>query len=560
MGRLLLIPIVLLAMLVASMFWSGRSEGEPADFVFFDRGDVRNLDPNRMSWMEDIRLGYGIFEGLYALDPQTLNAVPGTAGRIDISPDGTVYTFHIRPNAGWTNGDPVLAEDFVFAWKRMMDQPGDYTYLLDFIVGAKAYRAAVAEGKPADFSAVKIEVLDSRTLRVTLEHPVPYFLDICAFPPTFPLNRRSMERFRKVDPQTGRETYDNSFVRPPHFVTNGPYRLASWEFKKRVRLVANEHYWDRANVKSRVIDRLIIEDNKLGEFLRYETGVVDWLSDMDTNIAAELLARGRRNPLLKRDDLKVFPAFGTYFYSFNCLPKFKDGRDNPFKDLRVRRAFALAVDKQPIVETITRMGERIADHYVPPGSLPGYLPPERGLVHNPSEARRLLAEAGFPGGRGFPPLKLLFNTGSRHGEVAQQIRRQWRDKLGVTLELEPVESAIFSERLHNQEYDIARASWFGDYRDVSTFADKFLANSDNNDAKWVNPEYDRLCYAAAREQDHAARMEMYRRAEQILLDEAPLIPIYYYVNTFMFRENVRGIPLDPRNMVVLKAVHKVKTP
>ncbi|MGE5607628.1 MAG: ABC transporter substrate-binding protein, partial [Bacillota bacterium] len=220
-------------------------------------------------------------------------------------------------------------------------------------------------------------------------------------------------------------------------------------------------------------------------------------------------------------------------------------------------AFAMSLDKRPIVETITRLGERVAGHYVPPGSLPGYASP-KGIGLDVAGAQRLLAEAGYPQGKGFPRIRLTYATGAQHGDIAQQVRRQWLENLGVDVELEPIESAIFTARLHNREYELARASWFGDYNDVSTFTDKYLSSSDDNDAGWKNAEYDRLCDLAAREPDQGKRLGMLSQAEQILLDEAPIIPVYYYVNKFMFRENVKGIALSPRNMIMFQAVEVVR--
>ncbi len=571
MGRLFAIPVGLLVLVAASMWWSAGAADEPADFVYTNRGDVRTLDPNRMSWMEDIRIGYALYEGLYALDPQTLKAIPGAAGRHDLSDDRTVYTFHIRPESKWSDGSSVTSSNFIFAWRRMLEQPGDYTYLLDYIRGAKAYReqfarhiesvmaratddAAILVEKP-DFSSVGIEGLNEKTIRLTLNHPVAFFLDLVAFPAYFPVNQHAMSRFARIHPDTGLVTYDYTFMQPPNLVSNGPYRLDKWEFKKRLRMVRNEHYWDKENVRSRVIEQVIVDDNKLGEFLRYEQGQVDWLADVDAEIASALLEKGRNDPENRQRDLHVFPAFGTYFYSINCQETLKGGMANPFHDVRVRKALAMSLDRLPIVQTVTRAGETPAFHYVPPALLPDYPSPE-GLRYDPDAARRLLAEAGYPGGKGFPQMRLTFNTGFGHDRIAQVAAFQWRRELGVSLELEPVEPAIFSQRLHSQEYSIARASWYGDYADVSTFTDKYLAASDNNDSKWVNPEYDRLCGQAARETDPARRLAMLQRAEALLLDEVPIIPVYYYVNRYLFRESVKGISLHPRNMVLFKAVYK----
>ena len=546
MGRLLIIPLALLLLLAGAMVWSGGAAKAKADFTFINRGEIGTLDPRRMSWLQDIRIGYALWEGLYMLDPHTLEAVPGTAGRIDISDDKTVYTFHIRPEARWSNGDDVVAGDFVFAWRRMLEQPGDYSYLLHYIKGAKPYQQAFASaGKKADFSSVGIKVIDDKTLRVTLEHPVAFFPDIMAFPPAFPLHERSMAPFRQID-ENGRETYRAEFVRPPALVTNGPYRLKSWEFKRRLRLEASEHYWDRANVKSPIIDMVMIED-KLASYEAYNSGAVDWLAELTGDLAAELRAQGRT-------DVKVFPSFGTYFYIFNCQEKLPDGRRNPLHDKRVRQALTMAIDKQPIVDSITRLGEPVATTFIPPGAFVDYRSPA-GLGFDVARARQLLAEAGFPGGANFPQISILYNKEMQHSEIAQYVRRQWLQNLNIDVSLEAVEVSIFSDRRHQREFAIGRGSWFGDYNDPSTFLDMYLSSSGNNDAAWFHGEYDALNATAAREPDAERRLRLFERAEAILLEEAPILPIYTYVNKMAIHDDVRGIPLTARNMVNFKSVY-----
>ncbi len=547
MRRLLLIPLILFLLLAGALLWSGSALRQPADFTFVNRGDVGTLDPNRMSWLQDIRVGYALWEGLYTLDSKTLKPIPGSADRVTISPDKTRYTFHIRPEARWSDGTPLVAGDFVFAWRRMLEEPGDYTELFDCIRGATAYRNAFAAGEPADFRTVGIAAPDPSTLSVQLTHPVAYFLDLCAFPPFFPLNARSMAPFKQVDPTTGHVSYDKAFTRPPHLVGNGPYRLNLWQFKRRIRLEASPYYWDRSHIHSKVIDILTTDDPMWG-YLKYDSGAVDWIPDASGPIAAELYAR-------KRPDLHVFPAFGTYFYSLNCDPTLPDGRPNPLADPRVRRALSLAIDRRAIVQTITRLGERPAANYIPPGIFPDY-PSPHATARDPDAARRLLAEAGYPDGHGFPSISILFNTEFHHAQVAQMIRRQWLQQLGIDVKLEGLEVKIFRQRLHHHDFTVARASWFGDYNDPSTFTDKYLSTSGNNDSDWKNPEYDRLCAAAAVETDNTKRMQLLSQAEALLLQQQPIIPLYYYVNCTLFRPKVHGISLNPRNMTLLKWVGK----
>ncbi|HEX4125374.1 MAG TPA: peptide ABC transporter substrate-binding protein, partial [Tepidisphaeraceae bacterium] len=498
MWRLLVIALALVAAAVGAIVWSQGATRPPAAFTFINRNEINTLDPNRMSWLQDIRIGYALWEGLYAVDPQTLRPVPGTADRIDVSPDKTVWTFHIRSSARWSNaaGDPVTSGDFVFAWRRMLEQPGEYTYLFHCIRGAEDYENAYAANKPCDFSTVGISAPSADILRVTLKHPVAYFPDLCAFAPFFPLNAKSMEPFIIKGSKHPVE-YRGDFTRPPYLVTNGPYRLADWDFKRDLYMEKNPWYWDAKHVKSPSIEMLDSTDPEWS-YLEYQRGAVDWIAEVSGEIPAELFRQ-------HRSDLHVFPGFGTYFYSLNCQPTLPGGAKNPLADVRVRQALDMAIDKHTIVDTVTRMGEPIAEDYIPPGIFPGYHSPA-GIGYNIAKARQLIAAAGYVNGQNFPRLSILYNTDGNHGAIAEVIRRQWQQNLGISMDLESVEIKVFRERLHNKEYSIARASWIGDYNDVSTFTDKYLSNAGNNDSGWSNPKYDALCHAAELEPDPARRL------------------------------------------------------
>jgi oligopeptide transport system substrate-binding protein len=341
--------------------------------------------------------------------------------------------------------------------------------------------------------------------------------------------------------------YNLDFTRPPHLVTNGPYRLDEWTFKRRLRMVASDYYWNRASVKSKVIDQIYAEDGTAA-FRTYERGDVDWLAELDSDLAAQILAHGNRT------DLHIFPAFGTYFYSLNCLPKLPDGRHNPLSDVRVRQALSMSIDREPIVKNVGRLGQPISFTYIPPHVFEGYLSPP-GLPYDVPKARKLLAAAGYPNGRGFPNLSILYNTESLHGDVAQIIRRQWLNNLGIQVDLEGVEVKIFGAKLYSQQYSIARASWYGDYDDPTTFTDKYKSDSDDNDSKWDSPDYDRLCAQAAKETDQHRRLVLLSKAENILLNEAPIIPLYTYVNSYMFRDQVKGLPCLASAMLMFQPIH-----
>ncbi len=564
MLRLSLIPLGLLVLLAGAMFWSGGAVERRADFTFINRGENKTLDLGVMSWMQDIRLAYQLWEGLYTLDPKTLEPIPGVADRIELSADKTVYTFHIRPTARWSDGKPLTSGDFIFGWRRMLEQPGEYTYLFDYLKGARNYEDAYGKWKEAlaawdkakrqgskpiapDFGQVGVEAPDRLTLRVTLEHPVAYFPSLCAYIPFFPQYEPCMKAFAQLD-STGTyiASYDQSFTRPPNLVSNGPYALKEWSFKRRVRLTASPHYWNAGAVQSRVIDQ-IYADDALAQFRMYEGGGVDWLADVDGDMAADLLDKGRK-------DLHLIPAFGTYFYDFNCNPTLPNGVKNPFADARVRRAFSMAIDKRPIVENVTRTGEPIATTYIPRGVFADYVSPP-GIAYQPQEAARLLAEAGYRGGAGFPRVRILFNNDfTQHGEVAQVIRRQWQQTLGVVLDLEGVEIKVFGDRLHQHEFDVCRGSWYGDYDDPSTFTDVYKSTSDNNNPAWKNTAYDELLERAAVEPDQHKRLKILADAENLMLEDAPIVPLFQYVGRYLYRDNVQGIPLDARQMIMMQSV------
>jgi len=562
MFRLAIIPLALLILLGGAIVWSNKGQGPPADFTFVNRGENKTLDIGVMSWMQDIRLAYGLWEGLYTLDPVTLKPILGSADSVKVSDDQTVYTFHIRDTARWSNGDDLKSSDFVFAWRRMVEQPGEYTYLLNYIKGAEAYEDAYADWKAAIAKwggdrerskpaapkfAIGIEAIDKKTLKITLEHPVTYFPALCAYIPFFPQYEPCMHDFAQFDDtKTYVASYDQTFTRPPNLVTNGPYRLSDWTFKRRLRMSANDYYWNRSQVKSRVVDQLYAEDG-LAAYRIYLNGEADWIAEVDGDLAADLRAKDRT-------DLKLIPAFGTYFYDFNCNEKLPDGSRNPFADRRVRRAFTMAIDKRPIVENVTRTGEPIATTYIPRGVFPAYVSPP-GLPYDVPQAQRLLAEAGYPNGVGFPHLTILFNNDvGQHGDIAQVIRREWQVNLGVDLSLEGTEIKVYGDHLHQHEFAVARASWYGDYDDPSTFTDVYKSTSENNNPSWKSPEYDALLKQAEMTTDINERLKILSRAENLLLEDAPIIPMFQYVGRYLIHDNVHGIPLDPRQMIMLHSV------
>jgi len=590
-------PIVLLVALVAASVWSDRPL-PPADLTIVERAEVNSMDPAQMSWNQDFRLGRAVFEGLlrpdvYAADQR---AEPAAAESLpEVSADGLRYTFRIRSHARWSNSEPVTASDFVYAWRRMLlpDSAADYSQSLTVIRGAtewaarrtaalEAYRTrpgSIAEATRLyqdaldDFSrSVGLFTPDQRTLIIELERPVPYFLDLVSFVPFFPVHAKSVSAYESVDPGTGRVRWASDWTRPPNLVSNGPYRLTLWRFKRDMRLERNEYYWDPALPKSKTVSILNIADANT-MVMSFRAGAVDWTTDVVVPYRADMLASKMRYreshadvasalglgidaasieldaklPADGANTIHAFPSFGTYFLNLYCGKELSNGRPNPLARAGVRRALARAVDKDEIVREIRRSGERPAGSLIPPGSIGGYASPI-GLGLDYEEARRELAAAGFPGGAGVPVIEYLYGRDSGHDLIAQAVKRTWERELGLSIELAQVESKVFSERVQNGRYMVSRASWFGDYGDPTTFLDLSRRGNNNNDRKFESDEYESLMAASDNERNPAQRLSLLHQAERLIVErEVPLIPVFHYTQVYLFdATRLSGLTAHPR--------------
>jgi oligopeptide transport system substrate-binding protein len=474
-----------------------------ADFVFLNGAEPETLDPSLIVGQPDGRIAGALFEGLTNFD-ENGRVVPGVAERWDVSPDGRVYTFHLRDGARWSNGDPVTARDFRDSWYRTLepDTGAEYAYQLYYIHNGEAINEGKLPNAYAQFCSTGAQVLDDRTLRVTLDNPTPFFLDLCATTPLYPVHLPSVKK------------WGDDWIKPGKLVSNGAYELAEWRINDRVRLVKNPYYWDAAHVSMASIDALPISRANTA-FNFYAAGQADLI--LDKGIVPPALMTDLR----KRPDFHSAPFLGTYFVRFNVTRP-------AFKDARVRRAFSLVIDKQLIVDKITRGGELPADSIVPPNCA-GYQPPP-GLTYNPEEARRLLAEAGYPGGKGFPLVTYLYSEGELNEAIAVELQSMFREQLGITIALERQEFKVYLNSMNSLDYDLCRSTWVGDYDDPNTFLGMFITGNGNNDCGFSNSKYDQLVADAGRQVDQAKRFNDFRQAERMLVsEEAPVCPLYYYV-------------------------------
>jgi oligopeptide transport system substrate-binding protein len=503
------------ALLVLSAALTGCQQRPPGvDFIFLNGAEPQTLDPALISGQLEGRLANALFEGLTTRDEHG-RVVPGVAASWQTSPDGLRWTFLLRPDARWSNGDPVTSRDFELSWKRVLTPAtaSPYAEILYFIRGAEAFH----NGTSTDPSSIGVYCPAPDRLEVELEAPTPFFPDLAAFVTYLPVHESA--RTRPV----------RAWMRPGRLVSNGAYTLTGWKINNRVELEKNPHYWDRERVAFQTVHALAVSKATTA-FNLYSTGQADLILDKSL-IPVMLIDRLRDRP-----DYHANPFLGTYFYRFNT-------RKPPFDDPRVRAAFHLTIDRNRIVQRITRAGELPTAAFTPPG-IPGYEPPP-GRPSDPDTARRLLAEAGYPGGTGFPRVSILYNKSELNEQIATEIKAMWKQELGVDVELRNQEWAIYLKALDNLEYDIARSSWVGDYNDPNTFLDCFVTGRGNNRTGWSNPDYDRLLRQAAQTSDPAARMALLRQAEEILVGPGlPISPIYHYVGV-MFYDGTRLGGISP---------------
>ncbi len=409
---------------------------------------------------------------------------------------------------------------------------------------------------------VGVQAIDDKKLRVTLASPTPYFLYLAAFITYAPVHEASVEKFVGLAPdatKSARLIQDARWTSPGTIVTNGPYILNRRRFKRDVLLTQNPHYWNKANMRNTSILEIIVGDPQT-QLAMYNKGRLDWVPDIpsSTSIARDLageMAKGKRN------DVHMPTTIGTYYYNFNCKDKeLPSGHPNPFLDPRVRRAFSMAIDRKTIVEKVNGVGQVPAYSFTPPGAGKGYDPPvEHGVRFDPEGARKLLAEAGFPDGKGLPPIEIFFNSAGGHEGAAQFIQVQWQQVLNAEVTLRSQEWPVFQEERKRQKYDVARGGWIGDYPDPVTFLDLFLSGSNHNDAGYNNPEVDRLFAEASKEVDPAKRMAKLREAEIVVLKEQPVAPILYYVWFHLYDPGkVKNMNLNNLNSRRLEFVEVVR--
>ncbi|WAH36638.1 peptide ABC transporter substrate-binding protein [Alicyclobacillus dauci] len=442
---------------------------------------------------------------------------PGIAKSWDISKDGTVYTFHLR-DAKWTNGDPVTADDFVYAIKHALDPNtgAQFASYLYYIKGAQAYNT-----NKGSADAVGIKAVDAHTLQFTLEHPTPFFLSLTTFWPYFPVDQ-------KVAKSTPNWTAEAST-----YVSDGPFKLSQWQHQHQLILEKNPDYWDASSIKLNKVTATIVNDSNT-QYQMFKSGQLD----MDTQLPLNVIPNA-----IKDGTAKVYPFAGTCFLELNTTKK-------PFDNPDIRKAFSVAIDRQSLVQNVTQGGEKPAFAMVAPG-LPGANGEFRSeggnlIQENANEAKQLLAKGLKEEGlTQLPPVTLDYNTLEANQQIAQALQQMWKQNLGVTVNLQNEEWKVYLDKLTKGNFQFGRMGWIDVYTDPTATLDYFKSDFGSNYTHWSNPKYDQLVTAAESTTDTAKRMQDMHQAEQILMNDEPAIPLYFYTHVFTFSPKLQGIVVHP---------------
>lgn len=469
-------------------------------FRISNGAEPESLDPAKIQGVPEHRIFETLFEGLIVYDPQTADGIPGLAESWEVSEDGMTYTFKLR-KANWSDGTPITANDVVYSWLRELapETASPYAWFpVMFLAGAEAYN--MGEAGP---EAVQIRALDDYTFQMDLIGPLPYVIGA--------LGHYSFA----VVPQHAIEKYGDEWILPGNFVGNGPYTLKEWTPQDKIVAVKNEAYWDAENVKLDEVVFYASDDNNTN-YNMYISGQVDWLTAIPND---------KLDSVMMREDYQVAPQLSTYYYTIQTTKA-------PFDDARVRRALSLAIDRETLVEEVTKAGQIPGWGIVP--NMAGYDAlefPYDNMDDAIAEAQELLAAAGYPNGVGFPSFSLLYNTDDSHKMIAEYVQQQWANNLGINCTLENQEWATYLSNRNAGNFDVARAGWVGDYQDPNTFLDMFVTGAGMNGGKYSNEDYDLFINEAARMEAGEERMEILKTAESIMIDEdQAIIPFYYYVS------------------------------
>ena len=542
-----LCAVVLAATLATSLFIgcgdsssNSGSSSSNQQLVFNLGEDPETMDPTLNNSSGAGTMILNAFEGLMVLDEND-QPVEGTAESMEVSEDGLVYTFKIREDAKWSDGEAVTADNFKYSWLRALNKEtaAEYAYQLFYIKNAEKFYNGEATAEE-----VGINVIDEKTLEVTLETPTAYFPQLLAFTTYVPLR----EDIVSANPEgwaTNPETY----------VSNGPFKLVQWDMKDQLVFEKNENYWDKDSVKLESLTFKLVTDDTTA-YSELKAGNFDMVNSVPTN---------EIEPGIEEGLVHVNPKLGNYYFAINVGKQDTLSEDvkEVLNNKLVRQALNLAIDRQEIIDNVGKAEQIPAYSFVPQGitdengndfaSKEYYDPSD--MEGNIAKAKELLKEAGYENGNGNPTIELMYNSEGAHKDICQIIQQNW-EEIGVNVELTNQEWAVFLNTRQQGDYQIARHGWIGDYIDPMTFLDLWVTGGGNNDCGFSNARYDELIAAAKVETDSAKRLEMLREAEDILMDEMPILPIYYYTTVTAANENVKGVRISTLGKISFKYAYK----
>lgn len=503
-----IIVILFLSFLFLSSCGSDKSNEveELPHFVFAEPASPVTLDPRHAVFTVEIRLFLGLFEGLVTYNPETLEPVPGVAERWEISDDGLTYTFHLRDDAMWSDGTPITAQHFAHSWiERIRPDSGYLDYNeMNLIRGVPEYSSG--QGEQAD---VAIGALSDSVFQFELSNPAPYYITLLSTPAFYVLPYHIIDEL------------GDRWTAPENFVGNGPFVIESYFEEDRIVLNRSSTYWDRDRVNlGKVITLFIEDDEQILEM--YRAGEIDWVVDPP---------RRETENLLNSPDFHLNPGFFTHYYYLNV-------NSPPLDNLKIRQAIALSVNRRELVETILEGRGIPAFSLTPPLH---YYPEVKAMEENSDKSRELMAEAGYPGGRGLKELTLTFNNNSNFGEIAQYLSEHWKKELGITVVLNPLMWEDYLDSMFNQKYEMQQGGWIGDYIDPNSFLEIFITGSSTNWTGVTNSRYDSLMARAAAMEYGSDRFALLNEAEELILhEEVPIIPLYNNMNTNFIDTSVWG--------------------
>ena len=475
------------------------------------------LDPHLASSVSAHNVIIALIEGLVSEDPKTLKPLPGVAESWDISEDGLLYTFHLRKNAKWSNGDPVTAHDFVYSYRRILN-PNLASQYASMLHGLKNARKYHEEGLKWEEAMVGAVAIDSHTLQLTLENPTPYFLELLNHYSWFPAHPPTIKKFDAFEKQ------GTPWTRPGNYVGNGPFILSEHKVNSVIEVKKNPNYWDAETVSLEAIRFYPIESADTEE-RAFRSGFLHLTQTVSPD----------RIDFLKQNHPEVIhfePYLGTYFYRFNL-------EEPPFDDVRVRLAFNLATDRQAIVEKVTKGGQVPARCFTPPGT--GGFSPESRFRFDPQKAKALIQDyLDEKGLKSLPKIELKYNTSEGHKKVAEALQGMWKNHLGAEIQLLNMEWKVFLSTIEKRDFSLARAGWIGDYVDANTFLHMWRTGDGHNNTGWSNARYDELLELAAKESDSEKRFSYFEECEKLLSEHAPILPIYFYVHVTLRSPTVKG--------------------